>query len=74
MVVRTRSSPQVVVGDLGLVELADPHLRLQKKLRPSDNEIAVCTLNYRPPDVLLGSQCYGEDFDVWCFGLVAAGL
>ena len=64
----------MVVGDLGLVELADPHLRLQKKLRPSDNEIAVCTANYRPPDVILGCQRYQEDFDMWCFGLVAAEL
>ena len=74
MVVRTRSSPQVVLGDLGNVELADPHLRLQKKLRPSDNEIAVCTRNYRPPDVILGSQHYQDEFDMWSFGCVAAEL
>ena len=74
MVVITRSSSQVVVGDLGNVELADPHLRLQKKLRPSDNEIAVCTRNYRPPDVILGSQHYQDEFDMWSFGLVAAEL
>ena len=50
----------MVVGDLGLVELADPHVRLQKKLRASDHDIQVCTVNYRPPDVTLGSQRYQD--------------
>ena len=63
-----------MVGDLGLVELADPHLRLQKKLRASDHNIPVCTRNYRPPDVTLGRQRFQEDFDMWSFGCVAAEL
>ena len=64
----------MVVGDLGLVEMADPHVRLRKKLRASDHDIPVCTPNYRPPDVTLGSQRWGEDFDMWSFGCVAAEL
>ena len=63
-----------MVGDLGLVEMADPHVRLRKKLRASDDDIQVCTPNYRPPDVTLGSQRWGEDFDMWSFGCVAAEL
>ena len=64
----------MVVGDLGLVEMADPHVRLRKKLRASDHDIQVCTPNYRPPDVTLGSQRFQEDFDMWSFGCVAAEL
>ena len=63
-----------MVGDLGLVEMADPHLRLRKKLRTSDQDIQVCTPNYRLPDVTLGSQRFQEDFDMWSCGCVAAEL
>ena len=66
----------MVVGDLGLVTMADPHVRLQKKFRASasDNNLDVCTPNYTPPDVILGSQHYQEDLDMWSFGCVAAEL
>ena len=57
-----------------MVEMADPHVRLRKKLRARDHDIHVCTPNYRPPDVTLGSQRWGEDFDMWSFGCVAAEL
>ena len=63
-----------MIGDIGLVEMADPHLRLQKKLRASDNDIKVCTANYRPPDATLGSQRFQEAFDMWSFGCFAAEL
>ena len=64
----------MVVGDLGVVEMADAHFRLQKKFRASDNNVHVCTANYRPPDVHLGSQRFQEDIDMWSFGCVAAEL
>ena len=64
----------MVIGDLGCVDIADPHVRLQKKLRFGDNDIRVCTPNYRPPDVCLGSQHYQEDLDMWSFGCVAAEI
>ena len=64
----------MVVGNLGLVEMADPHVRLGKKLRARDHDIHVCTVNYRPPDVTLGSQRFQEYFDMWSFGCVAAEL
>ena len=57
-----------------MAEMADPHVRLRKKLRASDQDIQVCTPNYRPPDVTLGNQCFQEDFDMWSFGCVAAEL
>jgi len=56
------------------VEMADAHFRLQKKIRASDNNVFVCTANYRPPDVHLGSQRFQEDIDMWSFGCVAAEL
>ena len=68
------SSPQVVVGDLGVAEMADAQFRLRKKLRASDHEVYVCTANYRPPDVHLGNQLFQEDLDMWSFGCVAAEL
>ena len=66
-------SPQVVIGDLGCVLTAAPHLRLQKILRLGDDcNSHVCTAEYRPPDVWLGSRRYQEDLDMWSFGCVAA--
>lgn len=65
---------QVVIGDLGTVEIADPHVRLRKKLRLGDNDLYVCTPNYRPPDVLLGSQQFQQDLDMWSFGCTAAEI
>ena len=65
----------MVVGDLGLVAMADPHVRLQKKFRGSgDHCIDVCTPIYKPPDVTLGNQRYQQDLDMWSFGCVAAEL
>ena len=65
----------MVVGDLGLVAMADPHDRLQKKFRAGgDHYIDVCTPTYRPPDVTLGNQLYQGDLDIWSFGCVAAEL
>lgn len=63
-----------MVGDIGGVAIADAHLRLQKKMRASDNDVYVCTPNYRPPDVGLGSQRFQEDVDMWSFGCVAVEL
>jgi hypothetical protein len=56
------------------LEMADAHVRLQKKLRASDHDVYVCTPNYRPPDVHLGNQRFQEDIDMWSFGCVAAEL
>ena len=55
-----RPSPQVVIADLGCVEVACALVRLAKKLRPSELDISICTPSYRPPDVFLASQRYQE--------------
>ena len=62
----------MVVGDLGNLEVADPHIRLRKKLRPKDQCLSVCTPNYRAPDVLLGNQQFREEVDMWSVGCLAA--
>ena len=54
--------------------MSDAHLRLQKKLRASDDDLHVCTAQYRPPDVHLGNQRFQEDIDMWSYGCVAAEL
>ena len=69
-----RPSPQVVIGDLGCVEVASPQVRLVKKLRSSEDDIGVCTPNYRPPDVYLGNQRFQEYLDMWSFGCTAVEL
>ena len=64
----------MVLGDLGCVELADHHARLQKKARPSDHDVNVTTPAYRPPDVFLGNQRFGAELDMRSFGCLAAEL
>ena len=56
------------------MEIADPHVRLQKRLRSGDNDLHVCTLDYRPPDVLFGNKQFQEDLGMWSFGCVAAEI
>ena len=66
----------MVLGDLGCIDAADTHIRLVKKLRPSDSgeDVGVTTPQYRPPDVFLGNQRFREDLDMWSLGCVAAEL
>ena len=64
----------MVVADLGSVEMADPHFRLVKKLRPDMEDVGVCTPNYRAPDIFLGNQRYSEDADMWAFGCLVVEL
>ena len=66
----------MVLGDLGCVEVADPHLRLVKKLRASDSghDVGIITPQYRSPDVFLGNMRFQEDADMWAFGCVVAEL
>ena len=66
----------MVLGDLGCIELANPHLRLVKKLRASDsgNDVGIMTPQYRSPDVFLGNMRFQEDADMWAFGCMVAEL
>ena len=57
-----------------MVEVADAHVRLQKKLRANDHDVYACTANSRPPHVHLGSQRFQENIDRGTFGCVAAEL
>lgn len=34
----------------------------------------VCTLHYRPPEILLGQKCYGYEVDMWSVGCVIMEL
>ena len=65
---------EVVLADLGSAMLACPGERVPWKLEPSEVAVPVCTLNYRPPDILLGCQRFGSDLDMWSFGCLAAEL
>ena len=64
------SRSKVVLVDLGLSEMSDPHLRLRKKLRPSDTSIHVCTAPYRSPDVGLGNLSFSFVLDNLSLGCV----
>ena len=50
---------EVVLADLGCAELVWPEERLLWKPRPSDQAVPICTVQYRAPDMLLGSQRFG---------------
>ena len=65
---------EVVLADLGCAELVWPEERLLWKPRPSDQAVPICTVQYRAPDMLLGSQRFGPDLDLWSLGCVAAEL
>jgi len=54
--------------------LAWPDARYEWELGPSAVEVPICTAQYRSPDVLLGSQRFGTDLDMWSVGCVAAEL
>jgi hypothetical protein len=64
----------VVIADLGSAELAWPEERFLEKPAPNDRTVPICTVTYRAPDLLLGSERFGPDLDMWSFGCVAAEL
>ena len=66
--------PQVVIADLGCCHMSEPNFRLQKRPKSGDCDLRVCTVHYRPPDVCLGDQRYGDELDMWSLGCVAAEL
>ena len=68
------SRSEVVLADLGVSDMLDPHSRLRKKLRTTDSSIHVCTASYRSPDVGLGNYYFSVDVDMWSLGCVTAEL
>ena len=65
---------KVVLADLGCAELATPDSRFLWKPKPSETYLPFCTAQYRSPDILLGSQRFGPDLDLWSLGCMAAEL
>ena len=63
-----------MLADIGCSVLAWPDARYEWELGPSAVEVPICTAQYRSPDVLLGSQRFGTDLDMWSVGCVAAEL
>ena len=65
---------EVVLADLGCADFAWPEERFGWKTLPADQIVAICNVQYRAPDMLLGSQRFGPDLDMWPLGCVAAEL
>ncbi len=63
-----------MLADLGCADLKWHDERIQWKQRPTDESVHICTSQYRPPDMLLGSLRFGPDLDLWSLGCVAAEL
>ena len=64
----------MVISDLGNAELASPDQRFLDKRAPKDSTVPICTVTYRAPDILLGSELWSLDMDMWSVGCVAAEL
>ena len=64
---------KVVLGDPGNAVLADPALRLRRR-KFEEGMLTVGTIEYRPPDLLLGNLKFRCDLDMWSLGVVAAEL
>ena len=62
----------MVLADLGCMEFKKPEHRLSRK--KDDEPVPVCTPTYRPPEMFLGDQRFGEGLDAWSVGCLAAEL
>ncbi|MCP3882917.1 MAG: hypothetical protein GY701_31645, partial [Sulfitobacter sp.] len=67
---------QVVLTDIGCAVLAEPTARHQWDLKKLlvKQALPIGTVQYRAPDIILGSQSFGFDMDIWGLGCVAAEL
>ena len=63
-----------MVADLGNVAMASPTDRIMWKPRPEDVSLQTCTVEYCPPDVLLGDPNFGVELDMWSPGCVGAEM
>ena len=62
----------MVLGDLGTAAIACPKQRFEENSQ--GDTVPICTPLYRAPDMLLGSQRFGTDLDMWSLGCVGAEL
>ncbi|EDL45307.1 Protein kinase domain containing protein [Plasmodium vivax] len=65
----------LLIDQNGILKLADFGLaRFHTDVTPSHMTNRVITLWYRPPELLLGSNCYSSSVDMWSCGCVLAEL
>ncbi|CAJ0581202.1 unnamed protein product, partial [Mesorhabditis spiculigera] len=73
---RDIKSTNILVSNRGVVKLADfglgTYYHTGAERRVHTNE--VCTLWYRPPELLYGEECYGASVDIWSCGCVLAEM
>ncbi|KAK4477595.1 hypothetical protein RD792_016831 [Penstemon davidsonii] len=72
---RDIKTSNILVNNEGILKIGD--FGLANFLRPKNKETLtsrVVTLWYRPPELLLGSNNYGEAVDMWSIGCVFAEL
>jgi len=67
----TNSIPQAFIADFGLsLFISNQHKNEQKQNFSSE----VCTLWYRPPDVIMGNSNYDHKLDIWSLGVTLVEL
>eukprot|EP01125_Pyxidicula_operculata_P007410 TRINITY_DN251_c1_g2_i1.p1 TRINITY_DN251_c1_g2~~TRINITY_DN251_c1_g2_i1.p1 ORF type:complete len:840 (+),score=194.96 TRINITY_DN251_c1_g2_i1:24-2543(+) len=77
---RDLKAANVLIGNDGILKLADFGLSRKKNDQFSDDDSTskytnkVVTLWYRPPELLLGSENYGVEVDIWSAGCILAEL
>lgn len=72
---RDIKSSNILVNNEGILKLGDFGLANTLSLRNRQPLTSrVVTLWYRPPELLMGSTCYGVSVDLWSVGCVFAEL
>ena len=60
----------LLITNDGFLKIAD--FGLARKVSKSKCNSVVCTLLYRPPELLLGNELYGTEIDIWSAGCIVA--
>ena len=65
----------MVIADFGLAQHADPERRVLPSMAHMEaNNMQLCTLHYRAPELLLGDRLFGRPVDLWSLGCVLGEL
>ena len=64
----------LLISEDGILKIADFGLARTSGIPSKGYSPEVVTLWYRPPDVLLGSQNYSDDIDIWSVGCILAEM